>query len=321
MPTLPRFLWGDFLNYELLQNISKMVYTRQLMIALEQLSSLKDYLKTAESVAVIVGPKPTDDQLAIASALYHGVSALGKEVGLYAPKDLSQRNFSAAKELRTELGKQNLVIDFDYNETAVDKVSYHIGETSGKFYLTIKPKKGSQPLDKSTVNFSYAGADADLVFLVGVYDLESLNQLYFGYENLYANAFVVTLHTFKPELGNVQLDLSGASSMSESLVDILEGLEIPLNAEMATDLLGGIESMTHNLQSRTANAETFEVIAKLLRLGARRINHVEPPHVNYAQPAPKPQHKNQPPRKHVVIRQHKPAKRSGRTVNTKTNLR
>src|SRR3989304_759359 len=161
-----------------------MVYTPHLMITLEQISSLKDYLRTAESVAVIVGPKPTDDQLAVASALYQGLVATGKEIGFYAPRDISQRQFFALKELRTELGKQNLVVEFDYDESAVDKVSYHIGEESGKFYLTIKPKKGHKPLDSSAVDFSYAGADADLVFLVGVHDLETLDQLYFGYENL-----------------------------------------------------------------------------------------------------------------------------------------
>ncbi|HCR81010.1 MAG: hypothetical protein UY47_C0003G0034 [Parcubacteria group bacterium GW2011_GWB1_49_7] len=277
------------------------------MIALEQLSSLKDYLKTAETVAVIVGPKPTDDQLAVASALYQGVAALGKEVGLYAPKDLLNRHFTAIKNVSTKLGKQNLVIDFDYNENAVDKVSYHIGEESGKFYLTIKPKKGYQPLDKSTINFSYAGADAELVFLVGVYDLESLNQLYFGYENLYSSAFIVTLHTFKPELGNVQFDLSGTSSMSESVVDILEGLEIPLNADIATDLLAGIESMTHNLQSRTATAETFTVIAKLLQLGARRVNHLEQPRVDQPQLVSPSANKPHSPRQHPVVKKPRPA--------------
>lgn len=240
------------------------------MIALEQLTSLKEYLQTAQSAAVILGPKPTADQAAVASALYLGLVALGKEAGIYAPKNLSHRSFTALKDLRTELGKQNLVVEFDYDENAVDKVSYHIGEGSGKFYLTIKPKKGSKPLDSSSVKFSHAGAAADIVFLVGVHDLETLDQLYFGYENLYESAFVTTFHTFKPELGNVQFDLSGRSSMSESVVDILAGLAMPLSADMATDLLVGVEAMTQNLQSRTATADTFEIVAQLLRAGARR---------------------------------------------------
>lgn len=240
------------------------------MIALEQLTSLKEYLHTAQTAAVILGPKPTPDQAAVASALYQGLVKMGKNAGLYAPKALGEHTFSALPDVKTELGKQNLVVELDYNEDAVDKVSYHIGEKSKKFYLTIKPRRGAKPLDTKNVQFSYAGAEADLVFLVGVHDLEVLEQLYFGYENLYESAFVVTLHTFEPELGSVRLDLSGASSMSEAAAGILEGLEIPLTAEMSTDLLGGIESMTNGLQSLTATAETFEVVAKLLHAGARR---------------------------------------------------
>lgn len=247
------------------------------MIALEHIASLKEYLQTAKTILVIVGPKPTDDQLAVASALTSGLAMMGKDVGLYSPKHHSDKAVSNASHISTELGKQNLVVEFDYDENAVDKVSYHIGEETRKFYLTIKPRKGYKPLDTSAVNFSYIGTDADLVFLVGVHDLESLNQLYFGYESLYENAFLVTLHSFKPELGTVQFDLSSGSSLSESFVDLLEGLEIGITEDMATDLLYGIEQVTNNLQSLTVTAETFEVVAKLLRAGAKRPTRIHTP--------------------------------------------
>lgn len=242
------------------------------MIELEHVTSLKEYLQTAQSVAVILGPKPTADQAAVAAALTLGVAGMGKDVGVYAPRQLDNFPYAGLKNLQTELGKQNLVVEFDYDENAVDKVSYHIGEETKKFFLTIRPKKGQKPLDSSSVRFSYAGASADAVFLVGVHELESLEQLYFGYEGLYENAFVVTFHTFKPELGTVQLDLSGRSSMSEAVVDIMESLGMMLGAEMATDLLAGIDSMTQGLHSLTVTAETFEIVAKLMRAGGRRKN-------------------------------------------------
>lgn len=240
------------------------------MIALEELSSLREYLQTAQSVAVIVGAKPSNDQLAVASSLYQSLKEQGKEVGFYSPKKINDSKLTVANQISSELGKQNLVVEFDYDEAAVDKVSYHIGQESNKFYLTIKPKKGHKPLSTSSVQFSYAGTDSDLVFLIGVHDLETLDQLYFGYENLYENAFVVTLNTFKPELGNVQLDLSGMTCMSEAMADVLESLNLPLTADAATDLLRSLEESTDGLRSLTVDADTFETVAKLLRAGARR---------------------------------------------------
>jgi nanoRNase/pAp phosphatase (c-di-AMP/oligoRNAs hydrolase) len=250
------------------------------MIALEQVNSLKEYFESSESIAVILGQKPTVDQLALASALYDGCKNLGKEVGLYSPKRIKDEHFSSLKELQTELGKQNLVVSFDYNEEAVDKVSYHIGEETNKFFLTVKPKKGIKPLDPKSVEFSYAGADIDLIFLIGVHDLETLDQLYFSYESLYKNNYVVTLHNFKPEIGTTQFDLSSSSSMSESMIDVIESLGMQVDEKMATALLMGIEHTTKNLQSLSTTAETFEKVARLLRAGARRIKRRESPTIS-----------------------------------------
>lgn len=250
------------------------------MIALEQVNSLKEYFQSAETVAIVLGQKPTVDQLALASALFTGCQNLNKDVGLYAPRKIKDDHFSALNNLQTDLGKQNLVISFDYDEKAVDKVSYHIGEETKKFHLTIKPKKGTKPLDPESVEFSYAGADVDLLFLIGVHDLETLDQLYFGYETLYENSYVVTLHNFKPEIGTTQFDLSGTSSMSETMVDLIESLGMQFDEAMATSLLMGIEQTTNHLQSLTTSAETFEKVAQLLRAGARRIKRVESPTVS-----------------------------------------
>ena len=135
-------------------------------------------------------------------------------------------------------------------------------------------------MDPESVEFSYAGADVDLLFLIGVHDLETLDQLYFGYETLYENSYVVTLHNFKPEIGTTQFDLSGTSSMSETMVDLIESLGMQFDEAMATSLLMGIEQTTNHLQSLTTSAETFEKVAQLLRAGARRIKRVESPTVS-----------------------------------------
>ncbi|NCN45585.1 MAG: hypothetical protein COU63_03560 [Candidatus Pacebacteria bacterium CG10_big_fil_rev_8_21_14_0_10_36_11] len=250
------------------------------MIALEQINSLKEYFQSAETIAVILGAKPSVDQIALASALFEGCKNLNKEVGFYAPRKIQDEYFSSLNELQTELGKQNLVVSFDYDETAVDKVSYHIGEDTKKFYLTVKPKRGQKPLDAKSVEFSYAGAEFDLVFLIGVHDLDSLEQLYYGYESFYDNTYVVTLHNFKTEIGTAQLDLSGFSSLCEGSMALLENIGIELTESVATPLLMGLDAATQNLQSFTATADTFDNVAKLLRTGARRIKRKESPSIS-----------------------------------------
>ncbi|MBD3279497.1 MAG: hypothetical protein GF390_02170 [Candidatus Pacebacteria bacterium] len=250
------------------------------MIEPTTLTNLKELINQSQTILVIFGTKAKMDQLMSATSLFLGLKQIGKDVSLLAPQQpnpsnpvLAQQLKQAAglNELKTELGKQNLVVSFDYSKTAVDNVSYHISEQTNKFYLTIKPQKGHSPLDSSKVEFSYAGAQADLIFLVGEYQLEELDQLYYGYEGLYEDTAMVTVHSFEPEIGNIKLDVSHQTSMSEAMVEVLEGMGIGLDADMATNLLMGIENVTQSFKSRITTAATFEVAAKLMRMGARRV--------------------------------------------------
>jgi len=238
----------------------------------DKLNNLKELLINAETILIILAANSNYDQTASASSLYLAIKSLDKDVSLLSPKENKFSNIAGIDQIKTKLGNQNLVVSFDYDEIAVDKVSYHIGEESKKFYLTVKPQKGHKPLDSSSVNFSYTGAEADLVILVGIHDLESLDQLYLGYEALYQDATVVTIHKFEPEeIGSIKLDVSNSLCISEAMVEILASLELNLNPEIATNLLSAIEKVTNSFSSLSTTAETFETVAKLMKAGARRV--------------------------------------------------
>ncbi|MGD9129681.1 MAG: hypothetical protein PVJ09_04305 [Candidatus Woesebacteria bacterium] len=249
------------------------------MITAEEISNLKDLLSKAQTVLVMLGEKASFDQVASASSLYLALKQNGKKTGFFSPSNdfnghPNKEEFlqiQGIKELKQELGHQNLLISFDYQETQVDKVSYHIGEQTGKFYLTIKPQSGHEPLNPEAVDFSFTGADADLIFLVGIHEFESLGNLYYGFETLYEDAGTVTIHNFKPDIANIKLDTSGSVCMSEAMLLLLENLEFEIDDGIATNLLAAIEQSTQSFSSLSATAETFEIVARLLRAGARRI--------------------------------------------------
>lgn len=210
------------------------------------------------------------------SALYSGLQIADKEVKLLGVDEPRQK-FSIKKldDLKTEIGHQNLLVSFDYNEEAVDKVSYHIGEETNKFYLTIKPKKGYEPLKSDTVEFSYTGAEADLVILVGVSSLEELEQLYFGYEKLYQDSAVIAINEYQTSFGTVKYDLEESTSYSELVAVLMNETELVIDQESATQLLSGIEQESKGFRSPKTSADTFEVVAKLMRLGAVRLEEKE----------------------------------------------
>jgi hypothetical protein len=244
-----------------------------LMIDETVTNQLQQLLDSARSIFIMYPAEASLDQRAVAAALYLGLSQQEKAVQLISSRKPETQEATALAGLEHtihEIGNQNLTISFPYSPDQVDKVSYHIGEESKRFFLTIKPKPGVSPLETSTVEFSYTGAAVDAIFLVGVKDLESLEQLYFGYEQLYQEVPTVSLAMHTPSFGTHKIDASSASSLSEVAAQLLQQLSVSLDSDIATNLLAGIEASTKNLSSPATSAETFETVARLLRAGARR---------------------------------------------------
>lgn len=243
---------------------------------------LKNLLDSAQTLLVIFPTNATSDQLAVASSLYLSLQQTQKNVRLVSPQPFTDQDsvFAGLSDTQTELGHQNLCISFAYTPEQVDKVSYHIGQETGKFYLTIKPKAGFQPLDSENVEFSYTGTSADVLILVGVQDLENLNQLYFGYENVYRDVPIISINNFATSFGTVKVDTGSQSCMSEVVAQLITALGLTLTGDVATNLLYAIDEATNQLSSYSATAETFEVVAQLMRAGARRIMRSKSAHSN-----------------------------------------
>lgn len=242
------------------------------MLEEQQLAQFKSLVENAQSVVVLLPENASIDQVSTGLALHLTFREMGKESRIAAVRlpQLKQPKLAGIEQVTTELGNQNLTISFNYTEEQVDKVSYHIGEETKKFYLTIKPRSGSAPLDTNSVEFSYTGASADLLVYVGVKSLESLQQLYFGYEDLYEDTAAISFSTTATNLGLIQAIPTEESSLSELLTAILSALQFPVSPDTASDLLVGIEYGTKGLTQGQVGAGTFESLANLIKAGGVR---------------------------------------------------
>jgi hypothetical protein len=243
------------------------------MITSEQQDALKELVRRASQIIITFVPNRKIDQVAAALALSTGLQQLGKKVSLVTPKPLDKmyESLPHIDQVSQQLGNKNLQISFDYQEDIVDKISYHIDEENNRFNLVIQPKKGALPLDPQTIQYSFSGADADLIFTIGVSDLNDLDQLYMGYEQLYDQASVISINSYEPNFGTIKIDSSGASSLSETIASMLKSLGVQWESELSTDLLAGLEDATESFRSLSTTAETFELVAELMKAGGRRL--------------------------------------------------
>lgn len=247
------------------------------MLDEQLISQLKSMLENSQSVLIVISESSSPEEVVSSIGLHLVLRNSGKDSRLVSVKPLDQliTKLPGADQVAQELGNENLTISFDYSEEKVDKVSYHIGEDTKKFYLTIKPKSGHPPLDTSTLEFNYTGASADLIILSGVIDLEELMQLYYGYENVYNDTPIISFGTKHPDNATLQIEEPGVTS-SVQWVKQLQHLAFPQTADSATNFLYGVEASTQGLTSQSVNAETFETVANLLRAGAERMYSSKP---------------------------------------------
>ncbi len=236
-----------------------------------------DAVGDAQQIMLVLPQQASPDQVGTALSLASGIEQLGKQAFLAAPLDptemlrdssLNPDDFIGIESIQTQIGNKDLRVSFPYSEEQVDKVNYQIDEDQGLFHLTISPQSGVLPLDTSAVSFSYEGVQADLIFLIGIHDLETIGEMHREYADFFAQTRTVTLHRFQPDIGDIHLVTD--RSFAETCYELLQQLQVAMDSDMATNLLRGIEDTTNHLQSLSTKPETFEVVAELLRAGARR---------------------------------------------------
>jgi len=72
------------------------------------------------------------------------------------------------------------------------------------------------------------------------------------------------------QFGSVNLYDPTAIGTSEITFAVLQSLGLTLETDIATNLLAGIESASNNFSAPSVSADTFETVAQLMRLGAKK---------------------------------------------------
>ncbi len=243
------------------------------MKTIPALDSLKDSLPTIHKALILMSGTPNLDSAAAALGLGQILKAKGVEVQIACPVDM-RVEFSrlvGVDDVKKKIGNRNLQISFDYSEDKVEKVSYTISEDGTRFNLVIAPKNNASALDPATVAFDYVGAETDATFLIGVNGYDDIGSIYDEERNVIEGSLTVAVTLFPvPTYAKFHADAQGYSTLSELVAVIASQLSLPFDADGASNLLFGIDSTTQSLSSPLATADTFEMVATLMRAGAKR---------------------------------------------------
>lgn len=232
-------------------------------------------LFTNAKAAVIVVPKTAKlDSLAAALALQLAFASRGKNAQVCSEVTVSQANQlvgSGQISPTLELGGNTLKVSFPYQDGAIDKVTYNI--TDERFNLLIEPRSGQAPIKNKDVQFSYTGAETDIIITIDTPSLEALGDIYLENPDVFLRDKIVNIDRRfdNQQYGAFNLVEKKFSSTCEIIIKLLESLRWDLNPDMATNLYAGLVTSTNNFSSFSTNAQSFEAASYLLKNGARKV--------------------------------------------------
>lgn len=235
----------------------------------DQLQALKTKIGSAQTILLAIPENPSQDTVASALALFLSIKQSGKNVSIVASSApvVRDSHLVGLDKIATEVGGANLVITLDVPENAIDKVTSNT--EGGHLNLIVNPAKGVAPITADNVKFSYSGAAADLVIVVGAADLKDIGSLAEKENELFDKDRVANISNQVGSFGTINIT-DPSSSNAELVTALLKELALPLDIDIAGNLMQGIESATSGLSSPNMTADTFEALAILYRTGARR---------------------------------------------------
>ena len=232
-------------------------------------SELQEKLNSARNLLIALPQKANLDQVAAALSLFLSLKKTRKNISLFAP-DLMTVEFShlvGVDQISNKMVGGDLVMTLDYPVANIDKVSYN--DEGGKLNLVINLKPGSSPLNQNQVIFNSGGAVHDLIFLVGVAQIEDLGDLFKTERDSLTQRPVVIIGNTPSQLGNLSFIDNQACSCCEIAAKMIKALTLPIDQDIGSNLLLGLREATENFQNPRVNPNTFEAAAFALRMGAR----------------------------------------------------
>lgn len=229
----------------------------------------------AQTLAIVLPTNLSTDKVAAALALFLSLKKAGKQVGIVCstPMIVEYSSLIGVDKIGQKFGGHNLMVSFDYQEDSIEKVSYHI--ENNKFNLVIQPKEGYPPLSTQKISYSYFGSQADVVLTIGAASWENLGNLYNENKSLFEEAQSINLDisSHNSQFAKVNVVEQQMASLSELVTLMLSSLNLPLDEDMASNLLLGIKKATFDFSLNKSGPSTFEAVAICLRSGARQPFH------------------------------------------------
>lgn len=215
----------------------------------QQLSDLKNQLTNAKNVLVALSPTLTVDNLAAGLSLALSLEASGKNVAVVSSGDplVSHSTLFGVGKIQKELsangtGKFILTIGGVVDENGqplLQGVDYNTLGSDLNLVFPITPGKSFEP---KYITPKFEGTSYDIIFVVGAQSLEQLGEVYQKNQETFQKTQVINIdnNPQNSQFGAVKVVDVQATTLSEMAFQVIGGLGLEVNRDIAQNLLRGM---------------------------------------------------------------------------------
>lgn len=234
---------------------------------MEALTQAKNVILGSQSILILPSPESQGDSIGAGLALFFTLKKLGKNVNM--PMGPLPERLGFLSKMEEE--NKDFIISVNTKKSPISKMRYEKEGDELKIYLTsedgylspesvrlmgqtIKPQENQIP---------------DLVITLGADSLESLGKSFSENIQIISEAAVLNIdnQALNENFGDINL-VDITSSLSETVLSLVESINGETEPKTATALLTGIVWSYQNFRNPKTRPKTFEAAAKLIEKGA-----------------------------------------------------
>lgn len=236
------------------------------------LQRFKEVLSQNDKVGIMVGKNLNVDEMAAALSLYLSLKSSNKAVSIASATQpiVELSSLVGIDEVKGSLGSAggDLVVSFPYQEGEIEKVSYTI--ENGQLNIVVKAGEHGLTFAEQDVQFTRGGGLPTAVIVVGTPSLSALGDMFNADALKDVTIVNIDNKTENENYGDVVLVSPQFSSVSEQMANLILSNGLPMDVDIAQNLLLGISFATNNFQNPQTSYFAFEIVAELMRRGAVR---------------------------------------------------
>lgn len=247
------------------------------------LTELKNSLPNAKSVLIALPVGADIDKFAGGLALFLTLRAAGKDVSIVSEDTIrvAQAHLFGVDNIKNTVSQGGSAGDFVITLEGVavadpaggrvpslEKMDYYVEGANLNLVCKVLPGQTFQP---TNVTYGHKGGKADLIFVIGAANLNSLGNIYNQNQQALSGVPMVNIdNQANSSFGTTNVIDASASSVSEILADVIPSLGLQVDQDTASNLLTGIYNATGNLSNEKVNADTFLAVANCLKVGGQK---------------------------------------------------